>query len=402
MEKQFRISKRALETVASPIRKFLLFADAAKKKGIRVYHLNIGQPDLETPKSFLENIKNFKENRIEYAPSAGLLRAREAWQKYYKNWNINLSIDEILIMTGGSEAMLFAFLALADFGDEAIIFEPLYSSYKMLATMTGVKIIPVTLKVENGFHLPSLAEIEAKISPRTKFIVVCNPNNPTGTVYNEDEMRTIVQLALKHNLFILSDETYREFVFAGERAISFLDFPEISDNVVVADSISKRFNSCGARIGALISRNKEIIANVLKFAQCRLSSPTLEQLGSIELLENSQGYTKSINEEYKKRKEVVFRALQSMEGVTCLEPEGAFYIIAKLPIENSEDFVLWLLKDFNLNGKTVMVTPAEDFYVTEGLGKNEVRIAYVLNTTDLVEAMEIFKKGLTEYKIKYK
>jgi aspartate aminotransferase len=400
MNNEFKLSKRALETVASPIRKFLPLADEAKKKGIFVYHLNIGQPDLPTPKSFLEAIKNFKGERIEYAPSAGLVRLREAWQKYYKDWDIDLEVDDILVTTGASEAMLFSFLALADVGDEAIIFEPLYSSYKMLGSMTGVKLVPITLRIENGFHLPDPEEIEEKITSKTKFIVICNPNNPTGTVYSQKEMEMVTGLAKKHSLFILSDETYREFVFSDGRARSLLDFPEIKDQVIVVDSISKRFNSCGARIGSLVSRNKEVIANILKFAQCRLSSPTLEQAAAVEILENSKDYTKSINEEYKERKNAVYNGLKSIEGVSCLEPEGAFYIIAKLPIRDSEDFVAWMLRDFSLERKTVMVTPAGDFYITPGLGKDEIRIAYVLNAPDLARAMEIFKKGLEQYKAK--
>jgi len=398
MKYKFKPSKRALETVASPTRKFLPLAFEAKKKGIHVYHLNVGQPDLPTPKSFLEAIRNFRGEKIEYAPSGGLPRLKEAWQKYYKDWKINLKVDDILITTGGSEAMLFSLLALTDVGDEVIIFEPLYSSYKMLSSMVGIKLIPVTLKVENGFHLSNAFEIEEKITPKTRLIIVCNPNNPTGTVYSQKEIEMIVKVAKKHNLFILSDEIYREFIFANSRAISLLDFPKISKQVVVVDSISKRFNLCGARIGCLVSRNKEIITNVLKFAQCRLSSPALEQEAAIEILKNSKDYTKSINEEYKKRKEVVYQVLKSMEGVTCLEPEGAFYIIARLPIKDSEEFVAWLLRDFSLNKKTVMVTPAKDFYITPGLGKNEIRIAYVLNTRDLREAMKILKEGLNKYK----
>jgi aspartate aminotransferase len=401
------ISERAEEAQFSPIRKFVPFLEKAKKKGIEVFELHIGQPDLETPKEILKEIKSFKGKILSYTNSVGIEEVRLAWQKYYKDFGINFDTSEIIVTTGGSEAILFAFATICDPGDEIIVFEPFYTNYNGYASIAGIKLVPVRTFAKNGFHLPSKKEIEKKISKKTRGILICNPNNPTGTVYKKEELKMLAEIAKKKNLFILSDEAYREFVFDG-RHYSMMDFPEIRDRVILLDSVSKRFSACGVRIGCLASKNKKVIEGATKFAQARLSVPMLEQLAVIPLLKNSKRYTQKIVKEYKRRRDTVFNALQKIPEVFCLKPKGAFYIIVKLPIKprrresslrgrNSDDFAKWLLTDFSFKGKTVMVAPASGFYATKGLGKDEVRIAFVLSSEKLKEAMEIFKKGLKEY-----
>jgi len=397
MEK-LNLSKRAIKAQFSPIRKFVPFLEKVKKKGIEVFELHIGQPDLETPKEILREIKNFKGKILSYTNSLGIEELRKAWQKYYRDFGIDFEISEIVVTTGGSEAILFAFLAICDPGEEIIVFEPFYTNYLGYASMAGIKLKPVTTFAKNGFHLPERKEILKKIGKKTKGILICNPNNPTGTVYKKEELKMLAQIAKAKNLFILSDETYREFVYDGQKHYSMANFPEIKDRVILLDSLSKRFNVCGARIGCLASKNKNLIEGVTKFAQARLSPPMLEQLAVIPLLKNSKKYTQKIVREYKKRRDTVFKALQKIPGVFCLKPKGAFYIIAKLPIEDSDDFAKWLLTEFSFERKTVMVAPASGFYVTKGLGKDEIRIAFVLSSEKLKKAMEILKKGLKEYK----
>jgi aspartate aminotransferase len=392
-----QLSNRIKNTPASPIRKFAPLAEAAKQRGIFIYHLNIGQPDMETPRRIRKTFSHFKGKVVLYAPSQGIPEVISAWQKYYLSHGLSLEKENILVTMGGSEAILFALMAVCDPNDEVIIFEPFYPNFAGFAAMANVKLIPVTLSVENNFGLPSFETILAKITPKTKAILLCNPNNPTGAVYSKQELQRVVNLVYKHNLFLISDEVYREFIYNGEVHTSILDFPEIRDRAILIDSVSKRFNHCGGRVGVLVSRNPELMQNILKFAQARLAVPTLEQYSVIPLLNAPKEYTDSVRDEYLKRRDIVFNILKSISGVVCTLPQGAFYIIAKLPIENSEDFVKWMLTDFNYKGKTVMVTPAEDFYVTPGLGKNEIRIAYVLNEKDIKEAMEILKKGLEQY-----
>ena len=391
------ISKRAKEAQFSPIRKFVPFLEKAKKKGIKVFELHIGQPDLETPKEILKEIKNFKGKILSYTNSVGIPEIRSAWQKYYKNFGINFDISEIIVTTGGSEAILFAFATICNPGQEIIVFEPYYTNYNGYASIAGVKLVPIRTFAKNGFHLPPGSEIEKKINRKTRGILICNPNNPTGTVYTKTELKTIVGIAKKHNLFVLSDEVYREFVYDKEKHYSMMDFPEIKNQVILLDSISKRFSACGARIGCLASKNKKVIEGATKFAQARLSVPQVEQLAVIPLLKNSKKYTQKIAREYKKRRDTVFGALGRIPGIFCLKPKGAFYIMVKLPIEDSDHFAKWLLTDFYLKGKTVMVAPASGFYATKGLGKDEVRIAFVLSSKKLKEAMKIFKKGLEKY-----
>jgi len=391
------LSERIKNTPASPIRKFTPLAEAAKQRGIFIYHLNIGQPDMETPRPIRKTFGHFKGKVVLYAPSQGIPEVIAAWQKYYLSHGLSLEKENIMVTMGGSEAIMFALMAVCDPGDEVIIFEPFYPNFAGFAAMANVKLVPITLKVENNFRLPSFEEIKSKITSRTKAILICNPNNPTGAVYSKEELQPLVNLAYKHNLFLIADEVYREFIFTDQEHPSVLEFPEIQDRSILIDSVSKRFNHCGGRVGCLVSRSQELMASVLKFAQARLAVPTLEQLSVIPLLRAPKEYTDSVRDEYKKRRDIVFKILDSIPGVVCSLPQGAFYIIAKLPIADSEDFVAWLLNDFNYNGKTVMVTPGAGFYATPGLGKNEIRLAYVLNEKDTKEAMEILQKGLEEY-----
>ncbi len=395
-KKTMKVSNRVEKVIASPIRKFLPMVLAAEKRGIKVFKVNVGDSDIAVPEIFLKTVKKYKDKNIKYAPSSGVIEHMQAWIKYYKNFNIELKPENIVPTVGCAEAILFAILAVTDPGDEVLIFEPFYPSYKGLAAICNIKLVPVTLHVENGFALPNKEEIAKKITNKTKAIVVINPNNPTGSILSEKEIAVINQIAKEHNLFILADETYREIVF-DKKPTSFLQFSEVKDNVVALDSVSKKFSCPGARIGSIASFNPEIMKSVLKIAMIRLSAPTLEQFGMIPLLSNATKYTKKITAEYKKRRDIVCSFLQKMPGVVCSKPDGALYVIAKLPIDNSEKFVEFLLNDFNYKNETVQITPVEDFYFTSGLGKNEIRIAYVLNQKDLKKAMVLLEKGLKSY-----
>ena len=392
-----QVSKRVQKIIASPIRKFYSLVLEAEKKGVKVFKLNVGDPDIEPPKEFWRMLKNYKSRNLPYAPSPGILEHTLAWVKYYSDFGVKLQANQIIPTVGCAEAILLAIMAVTDPGDELIVFEPLYSSYKGIAAMCNVKLVPVTLKVENNFSLPSFKEIEKKISKKSKAIVIINPNNPTGTILTLKEINLICALGKKYNLFIISDETYREIVFAGEPS-TFLKMKSFSDNVIVVDSVSKRFSCPGARIGCIASYNQEVMAGVLKIAQTRLSAPTLEQYALIPLLKNSKLYTDKIVQEYQKRRDVVFKELRKIPKVICRKPQGAFYIIAKLPVDDSDSFVTFLLKNFQHHKKTVLITPAKDFYISSNLGKNEVRIAYVLKTYELKEAMQLLRLALQEYK----
>lgn len=396
----FKISKRAKSTPFSPIRKLTPLARKAKKEGVEIFELNIGQPDFETPceiKKALCQYQSCGPENIPYAPSEGIYKTILAWQKYYQDNGIKVNPKNIIITTGGSEAIIFAMTVIADPGDEIIVFEPFYANYKGYAKLSGIKLKPVTLSVKNGFHLPPQSEIISKITKKTKAILVCNPSNPTGVILSKKEIEMIVKIAKKYKLFVLSDEAYREFVFNGTKHISFMKFPQIKNQVILLDSVSKRFNACGLRIGVLVSKNRKIIESVLKFAQARLSVATTEQLSVIPLLLNSKTYTKNLIAKYKRRREVVFKFLKEIKGAVFSKPEGAFYVIVKLPVDSSEKFCRWLLEKFRYKNKTVSLAPASDFYMTSGLGKNEVRIAYVLNEKKLAEAMEILERAILEY-----
>lgn len=392
-----KYSQRVSAMQSSPIRKLVPYALDAKSRGIKVYHLNIGQPDIKTPKGFFEAVKNFDSNVLEYAVSNGIPELIKSLQDYYTTYDMHFDNDEILITNGGSEALLFTLMAICDPGDNVIVPEPFYTNYNGFSQCINVKVNPITTKAEEGFHLPPKEEIISKINSKTKGILLSNPGNPTGTVYTKEEIDMIGKIAIENNLWIIADEVYREFVYDGLSYTSFGNVKEIEDRVVIIDSVSKRYSACGARIGSIASKNKGLIAQILKLCQGRLCVPTLEQVGSVELYKTPTSYFKEVNEEYRRRRDVLYNELMKVDGVVCKKPTGAFYIVAKLPVENAEDFVIWMLKDFNKDNETVMVCPAEGFYSTEGLGRDEIRLAYILNEDDLLKAASILKEGLEKY-----
>lgn len=393
-----QISKRAQKTQFSPIRKLKPMADQARAAGKTIYNLNIGQPDIPTPKSFLDGVKNLPKV-LAYSPSQGLDEAVEALVSYYEDQNISLGRDQVIITAGGSEAITFALMSVADPGDEIVVPEPFYTNYNSYATMAGVEICPIETRAETGFRLPERRIIEAAIMPKTKAILFCNPGNPTGTVYTQNELEMLGDLAVKHDLFLISDEVYREFVYDGLAHTSVLDLNGLEERAILVDSISKRFSACGARIGAIASRNSSVMQAALKFAQARLSPPTLGQLGLIHFIKSST-YRKEVAqmiEEFERRRDVVYEEIRKIPDVVCRKPQGAFYIIAKLPIDDAERFCSWLMTDFDLDGETVLMAPAADFYKTPGKGRDEVRLAYVLNVQALKRAIEILRAGLDAY-----
>ncbi|MFQ9310315.1 MAG: pyridoxal phosphate-dependent aminotransferase [Paraclostridium sordellii] len=390
-------SNRVISMQSSPIRKLVPYATSAKERGIKVYHLNIGQPDIKTPKGFFEAINKFNSNVLEYAVSQGLPELIDAMINYYSTYNMYFEKDEILITNGGSEALLFAMMATCDPGDNILVPEPFYTNYNGFSSSVNVVVKPITTHPENGFHLPNKSEILSKIDKNTKAILISNPGNPTGTVYTKEEVYMLADIAKENNLWIIADEVYREFVYDSLDYISFGNIDEIKDRVIIVDSVSKRYSACGARIGSLASKNKDFIHEVLKLCQGRLCVATLDQVGSVELYKTPKTYFKEVNDEYKKRRDVLYNELMKVEGVICEKPTGAFYILAKLPVENAEDFVIWMLNEFNVDGETVMACPAEGFYATKGLGKSEIRLAYILNEHDLKKAANILKQGLEKY-----
>ncbi|WP_338658601.1 pyridoxal phosphate-dependent aminotransferase [Paraclostridium sordellii] len=390
-------SNRVISMQSSPIRKLVPYATSAKERGIKVYHLNIGQPDIKTPKGFFEAINKFNSNVLEYAVSQGLPELIDAMINYYSTYNMHFEKDEILITNGGSEALLFAMMATCDPGDNILVPEPFYTNYNGFSSSVNVVVKPITTHPENGFHLPNKSEILSKIDKNTKAILISNPGNPTGTVYTKEEVCMLADIAKENNLWIIADEVYREFVYDSLDYISFGNIDEIKDRVIIVDSVSKRYSACGARIGSLASKNKDFIHEVLKLCQGRLCVATLDQVGSVELYKTPKTYFKEVNDEYKKRRDVLYNELMKVEGVICEKPTGAFYILAKLPVENAEDFVIWMLNEFHVDGETVMACPAEGFYATKGLGKSEIRLAYILNEHDLKKAANILKQGLEKY-----
>ncbi len=391
------LSARAQEMPSSPIRKLVPYADRAKAAGKHVYHLNIGQPDIRTPETFFNPIKNMDMPVVEYGPSAGLLSLREKFAAYYRANNIDVSAQNILITTGGSEAIIFTLMVLMDPGDEVIIPEPFYTNYNGFAVEAGVKVVPIPSSIDTGFQLPPIGSIREKITPRTRAIMICNPNNPTGYVYSRQEMEALRDICLEKDLFLLTDEVYREFVYDGAEHISAMHFPEIADRVVMLDSVSKRYSACGARIGMIVSKNEAFIEAALKFGMARLCPPTIEQIASEAAVDTPQSYFDEVNAEYKKRRDLMVRLLRDIPGVVCPNPRGAFYLVVGLPVEDAGHFAQWLLTDFDVDGETVMVAPADGFYATPGLGKNEVRIAYVLKEQDIARAMHIVAEGLKAY-----
>lgn len=382
---------------ASPIRKLVPFADAAKKRGTKIYHLNIGQPDIETPEVMLNAIKNADIKVLEYSHSAGIESYRKKLAGYYGSFNINISENDIIITTGGSEAIEIAMMTCFNPGDEIIIPEPFYANYNGFSCAADVKVVPVKSTIETGFALPPIAEFEKHITKNTKGIMICNPGNPTGYLYSREELELLKQLVLKYDLFLLSDEVYREFCYDGKEYVSVMHLEGIDSNVILLDSISKRYSACGARIGAMISKNKEVMGAAMKFAQARLSPPTFGQIGAEAALNTPKEYFEKVKTEYVGRRDFLIEALNKMEGVYCPKPSGAFYCIAKLPIDNADKFCQWLLESFEHEGQTVMLAPATGFYSTPGSGTNEVRLAYVLNKTDLKNAMTCLEKALKVY-----
>ncbi len=381
----------------SPIRKLVPYAEKAKQKGVKVYYLNIGQPDIKTPEIALNAIKNNNLKVVEYSHSAGNIGYRKKLAKYYQNIDINIDENDILITTGGSEAITFAFLTCLNPGEEVIIPEPFYANYNGFAVSAGVVVKPITSSIETGFALPKIEEFEKLITPKTKGIVICNPNNPTGYLYSENELIELSKIVKKYNLYLFSDEVYREFVYDGAKHFSAMYLKDIEQNVILMDSVSKRYSECGVRIGAMISKNKEVISTALKFAQARLSPPSYGQIVAEASLDTPPEYFTEVYNEYIERRNFMVEKLREIPGVVCPLPKGAFYAVVKLPIDDSDKFAKWLLEDFQYNNQTVMVAPATGFYSTNGLGKNEVRIAYVLKKEDLANAVECLKFALEQY-----
>lgn len=392
-----KISDKGHSMPESPIRKLVPYAEAATKKGKKIYQLNIGQPDIKTPQVALDAVRNHNIEVLSYSHSAGFAEYRDKLAKYYTGKNIAVDGDDIIISTGGSEALMFAMGSIADTGDEIIIPEPFYANYNGFATASGVTIVPVESKIENNFALPPISEFEKLITPKTKAILICNPGNPTGYLYTQEEIKQLADVALKHDIFLVSDEVYREFTYDGAEHFSIMSLPELKNHAIMIDSVSKRYSMCGARIGCLVSKNKEVIQTAMKFAQARLSPPTFEQIASEAALDTPQSYFDEVIKEYTNRRNILIKGLNSIEGVKVAEPKGAFYCIAELPVESADDFARWLLEDFQLDNETVMVAPAAGFYSTPNTGLNQVRIAYVLKKENLERAIEILRAALKEY-----
>lgn len=398
MNSKPRISMRDKHMQASPIRKLVPLANAAKEKGVTVYHLNIGQPDIETPREILDAFKKIDVKTLAYSPSQGEAKYLNTLAKYYEKVGVKgLKTSDIVVTMGGSEAILFAMMAVCDPGDEIIVFEPFYTNYNGFAVMANINLVPILTHADDGFHLPSSKRIEEKITSKTRAILICNPNNPTGTVYKEKELEMLAGICKKHNLMLLSDEVYREFVYDGERHVSALALEEISDRVIVLDSISKRYSACGVRMGCVVSRNAELMNLIVRFAQARLSSPYAEQIASAESVHITDAHMNEMIDEYKMRRDIVYEALEKIPHVICKKPKGAFYVIAKLPIKDADKFAAWLLTDFRHDNKTVMVAPASGFYATPGHGGDEIRLAYVINRAHLKEAMALLAEAIKQY-----
>lgn len=392
-----KISEKGVAMPASPIRKLVPFAEEAKKKGRKVYHLNIGQPDIPTPQVAMDAIHKCDLKVIEYSHSAGIESYRKGLANYYKGIGIDITHNDIIITNGGSEAITIGFMTCLNPGDEVIIPEPFYANYNSFAMQAGVVVKPIVSSIQNDFALPAVAEFEKLITPKTKGIVICNPNNPTGYLYSKAELEQLASIVKKYDLYLFSDEVYREFCYDGNSHFSAMMLPGLENNVILMDSVSKRYSMCGVRIGALITRNKEVYAAAMKFAQARLSPPTFGQVASEAALNTPNEYFKEVYDEYIKRRDFMVAALNKMEGVYCPKPKGAFYTVVRLPIDDSDKFAQWLLEDFEYQNQTVMVAPATGFYSTKGLGKNEVRIAYVLKIDDLKKAMECLEVALKQY-----
>lgn len=392
------ISHRGALMPPSPIRKLVPYADAAKKKGIKVYHLNIGQPDIETPTAILDAVKHTDMKVLEYSPSAGFESYRKKLVTYYGRNNIHLNSNQIIVTTGGSEAIMFAIMSCLDPGDEIIIPEPFYANYNGFSTSSGVKVVPIPSGIDNGFALPSIDAFEKAVTTHTKAIMICNPNNPTGYLYSAEELNVLKEICLKHDLFLFSDEAYREFCYDGRKHISAMSLEGLEEHAILLDTISKRYSACGGRIGAFVTRNQQVLDAAMKFAQARLSPPSFAQILGEAAVDLPADYFNEVHAEYTSRRDVLVNRLNNMDGVKCPLPGGAFYAIAQLPVQDAEKFCQWLLDSFSHNGATVMMAPAAGFYATTGKGKNEVRLAYVLNTDDINTAMDSLEAALKVYK----
>ena len=392
-----KISDKGQKMPESPIRKLVPFAEEAKKKGRKVYHLNIGQPDIETPEVALNAVRNYNHKVIEYSHSAGMLSLRERLTDYYKTVNIDVLPDQIIVGAGASEALLFAFQSIMDPDDEVIIPEPFYANYNGFATNAGIKVTPIVSDIETGFALPPMEAFEKAITGKTKAILVCNPNNPTGYLYSKEEMETLRDLVKKYDLYLIADEVYREFTYDGKTHYSSMYLDGIDDNVILIDSVSKRYSACGVRIGWMVSRNKEVISTALKFAQARLSPPTFGQVAAEAAVDTPDAYFDAVIKEYIARRNAVVEGINNIEGAFCPNPSGAFYVVARLPIDDSDRFCRWLLEDFEFENQTVMLAPASGFYSTPGKGKDEVRISYVLKVEDLKSSVKVLAEALKVY-----
>ena len=391
------VSNKGINMPSSPIRKLVPFAEKAKKAGKKVYHLNIGQPDIHSPKVALDAISNFSQQVIEYSHSAGFESYRKSLAQYYNELGIDIKYNNLLVTTGGSEALLFALNSCLDPDDEIIVPEPFYANYNGFAISAGVKVKPIKTSINSGFSLPEIDEFENLINKNTKAILICNPGNPTGYLYSKEELQRLKEIVVKHNLFLFSDEVYREFTYDENKHISVLSIDGLEDNAVVIDSTSKRYSMCGIRVGCIVSKNMQVINTALKFAQARLSPPTFGQIAAEAALNTSTSYFNEVIKEYEKRRDVLINELNKIDGVICPVPKGAFYVIAQLPIDNADNFAQWLLEEFDLNGETIMIAPAAGFYSTPNTGLNQVRIAYVLNQESLIKAARCLKAALDSY-----
>jgi aspartate aminotransferase len=391
------LSKKAIQMPSSPIRKLVPFAEKAKSLGRKVFHLNIGQPDIETPEVAIEAIRNYSEETIEYSHSAGTLGYRTGLVNYYSKLGVSLTEEQVLVTTGGSEALLFAMSTCLDEGDEIIVPEPFYANYNGFSQSAGVNIVPVSADINNGFALPPISSFEEKITPRTKAIMICNPGNPTGYVYSAAELQQLSEIVLMHDLYLIADEVYREFVYDADRATSVLELKGLESNAIVIDSVSKRYSMCGVRIGALVSKNTDVIAGAMKFAQARLSPPSLGQVAGEAALKTDQSYFDKVKTDYNERRLTLVNGLNNIQGVFCPMPKGAFYCVAKLPVDNAEKFCQWILEHYHQNNQTLMMAPATGFYASPNQGIQEVRLAYVLNTEALKRSLEILEGALAHY-----
>ena len=382
---------------ASPIRKLVPYAEAAKKRGVKVFHLNIGQPDIDSPECVMEAIRNIHLNNLAYANSGGIESYRKGLAGYYNKIGIDVESSDIIVTTSGSEAVLFAMAVLCNPGDEVVVMEPFYTNYRAFAVQTGVTLVPISTKIDDGFQVPPIEEFDKYITPKTKAILICNPGNPTGTLYSKESMLKLGEIVKKHDIFLLSDEVYREFCYSDDPHFSAMQIPGLEQNVLLLDSVSKRYSMCGARIGCIVSKNKEVMAAIMKFAMSRLCSPTVEQIAAEAALDTPQEYFDAVKAEYIHRRDVMCDMLNKIPGVFTPKPMGAFYTIARLPVDSAENFAKWMLEEFNFNGETTMVAPAAGFYASEGRGTDEVRLAYVLKVEDIEHAIKCLEEGLKVY-----